>query len=621
MAPLLIADPRVRHWERSPEWHKFYENAEAGKKLGIEGVVTDVWQGLVHANGTGNRADWSVSDLTFRILKDAKQKIGVVLSTHSAGENVADDTFIDIAPAIKAKIGGRLRIRQITITYSEIGNPRAKIHASQEIDRIRTEAIKNGNFEFLAKHYSQDVYAASQGEVGWIQRGTWNIHKEEALNRLRPGEISLPIEQPGEFSILQLVEVDSAHPDLAYVSETGARNQSLVSIWGLSHVLKDYKAYWTDFRDHYSKHPEIDPTKHFSELIISAGSAGEWRLPSYDQHDRKNGFTADADWPGRGLLQISSLLAQDSLRQAMRKKYGSLSRLNSAWGLSGSSAFSSWAKFSALTDKAEVDAFIKRHGQYSQMGQDIFQWMHESLLEYGYQLLKGAIEVFHAPGSHFSKVPIGIKIAGVHWRFLHRFPQLAAGLISTKGAKSGDAHHLGMGQPDDWKEANGNGYAGFFRVFERLKKEFPKSEIFPIFTCAEMDDCHSDCIDTTGHHHGGCHCHAPGASHPPQASGAKTLARGFVKLGERFGFPVHLENALASGLYDPKGRNNIVSLLKLPGARGVTFLRLSDVVAPGNNGAMEAAIKDIHSLTFRSCPEDLLAMGISAGSAVADRIP
>lgn len=606
MAPLLIADPRLRDWEKRPEWHTFYVDAVKGRSMGVQGIVTDIWQGLAHLHGTGSHAEWAVNDQTFRIIRDAHLKAGVVLSTHGAGENVADNFFIDIAPQVKAKIGGMVRLRQISLKVPSEATADVKEGIRKTLAQI-AEGASPENFEELAKRHSQDPHGPSGGNLGWVKRGTLEFGKEEALNRLRPGQISAPIETSTGFSVLQLVEVDEKNPDLAYVSETGARNGSLVSIWGLSYVIEDYKDFWRDFRDHYSKSHDFDVENFFSELIISAGSAGELRLPSYDEHDRKKGFKHEADWPGRGLLQISSLLAQESLRKAMREKYGTIEKLNIAWKLSDR-PFASWEAFSALTTKEEVDGFLRRSGQYTQMGQDIFGWQHASLLEYGYQLLKAAIEVFHEPGSRFARVPIGIKIPGIYWSFFDRFPQLAAGLISTEGSFDNALLPILERQPGDWKEANGNGYAGFFQMLSRLKKEFPSSELFPIFTCAEKDDCRTQCLKSIGD--AACPCLQNGLTRA-EYSGARTLARGFVKLGERFRQNVKLENAMAGGLYHPQGRWNIVELLREPYAKGINFLRLGDVVSP-HNPEMAHAIRQIHDSNTPPCPRELLKQALPA---------
>jgi hypothetical protein len=370
------------------------------------------------------------------------------------------------------------------------------------------------------------------------------------------------------------------HKDLAYKSEVGARNDGMVSIWGLEYVIGDLKAYFRGFRDHYS-----DRAHWFEELIVGAGSAGEWRLPAYDEHDRRAGFRNEADWPGRGLLQISSELAQDSLRVAMREKYGTIEALNAAWKLRARPsrggeagerfAFADWESFGALVKKEEVDWFLKHHRQYSQMGQDIFGWQHRSLLKAGRMLLEAMIEVFHEKGSPFANTPIAIKLPGVHWSFLHRFPQLASGLISTEGASLDETLPVRQRQPPSWTEANGHGYEGFFtEVFLPLREKYPHSKLFPIFTCAEMKDCHEHCV-TGAATDSGCHCAHKNLF---SVSGAATLMKGFGNLARKHKQPIRVENAMANGLYDDVPLGQLERTVRdNPWVTGATFLRLYDV--------------------------------------------
>jgi hypothetical protein len=573
MAPLFVADPRWTWWQSDPRWHTFYLEVLEGVKRGVSGVSIDVWQGAVQPNGRGADSHWEYYDQAFRIMKDAGAKRSAVLSWHKAGVNVGDSVMIGIAPHIRDKISGMVKLRQIRLNIPPhaTADEKAKLRTRMQsiASRARTES-----FEALARENSDDEYANDGGDIGWTKRGSMEKARDEALNLLRPGQVSRVIETPYAFYLLQVAEMDSKHPDLAYVSETGARNDALVSIWGINYVIEDLKAHWREFRDRYGHE-----ASEFTELIVGAGSAGEWRLPAYDSHDRDHGFGAEADYPGRGLLQISSWLAQQSLRSAMQAKYTTIESLNQAWELKGADAIASWDDFHALTTKAEVDAFLASKRQYSQMGQDIFGWQHNALLAYGKILLEAMIEVFHEPGSPFATVPIAIKIPGVHWHFQDRFPQLACGLISTVGAKNNQP-------PEDWVEEKGQGYRGFFEeVFNPLRGKYPNSAglLYPIFTCAEMRDCHFDCLV----HCPGANCHCAGkeAGTPYAVYGRsrpESLLNGFANLAAIHRQPYGIENALNGGLYSMEGNRRIEAALNNPWARFITYLRLSDVVSSNN---------------------------------------
>ncbi len=383
------------------------------------------------------------------------------------------------------------------------------------------------------------------------------------------------------------ISENGRHPDLAYISETGARNDGLVSVWGLDHAEPILKEFWRAFRDRYSSKADW-----FQDIIIGAGSAGELRFPAYDDHDRREGHTAEANWPGRGLMQIGSPLAQRSLREALKKKYGKIEALNEAWERVGGQIYRCWDEITVLTHKSEVDAFLRSHGQYTQMGQDIFTWYHNSLLEAGYKLLKWAIEVFHEDGSAFSRTPLAIKLPGVHWGFDHRFAQLASGLISTEGASTDTAADPMMRKPAAWAEASGNGYSGFFdKIFDRLRREYPESVLFPIFTCGEMGDCEHHCIHGSEAEGRACRCRLSGLK---AKSAAGSLVRGFVHLSQKHGFPVSVENALSSGLYDTDSLRRLEQTVRNPTVEGVTLLRVEDVARSPEAQAMAKRLADLH---------------------------
>lgn len=65
---------------------------------------------------------------------------------------------------------------------------------------------KAATFEELAKLYSNDLSAAKGGDLGWIYPGDTVPEFERAMNELKPGEISQPIESPFGFHLIQVLE-------------------------------------------------------------------------------------------------------------------------------------------------------------------------------------------------------------------------------------------------------------------------------------------------------------------------------------------------------------------------------------------------------------------------------
>ena len=69
------------------------------------------------------------------------------------------------------------------------------------------ERIDNGvKFEELARLHSEDASAAKGGDLGWINPGDTVPEFENAMNALKPGEVSGPIQTPFGWHLIQVLE-------------------------------------------------------------------------------------------------------------------------------------------------------------------------------------------------------------------------------------------------------------------------------------------------------------------------------------------------------------------------------------------------------------------------------
>lgn len=73
--------------------------------------------------------------------------------------------------------------------------------------RVRDSIIAGGNFAEFAKRYSDDPGSKREGgNLGLVSRGNFIAEFEKAAYALQPGEISLPVESPFGFHVIQLIE-------------------------------------------------------------------------------------------------------------------------------------------------------------------------------------------------------------------------------------------------------------------------------------------------------------------------------------------------------------------------------------------------------------------------------
>lgn len=78
-----------------------------------------------------------------------------------------------------------------------------------------------GTFEELARLHSQDGSASKGGDLGWLEPGDTVPEFENAMNNLKPGEVSDVIQSPFGFHLIQVVERKSQD-----VTQQKERNQA-----------------------------------------------------------------------------------------------------------------------------------------------------------------------------------------------------------------------------------------------------------------------------------------------------------------------------------------------------------------------------------------------------------
>ncbi len=96
------------------------------------------------------------------------------------------------------------RARHILIKVNQIVSPaEARRKLAELKERLDNKAAK---FEDLARLYSNDGSANKGGDLGWIYPGDTVPEFERAMNSLRPGQISEPIESPFGYHLIEVLE-------------------------------------------------------------------------------------------------------------------------------------------------------------------------------------------------------------------------------------------------------------------------------------------------------------------------------------------------------------------------------------------------------------------------------
>lgn len=93
--------------------------------------------------------------------------------------------------------------RHILIKVTEITS---ESEAKQKITQVQQRLKGGDDFATLAKLYSQDGSAQKGGDLGWLYPGDTVQPFEQAMNALKIGEISGPVQSPFGFHLIQVLE-------------------------------------------------------------------------------------------------------------------------------------------------------------------------------------------------------------------------------------------------------------------------------------------------------------------------------------------------------------------------------------------------------------------------------
>jgi peptidyl-prolyl cis-trans isomerase SurA len=95
------------------------------------------------------------------------------------------------------------RVRHILLKTNEL------VSENEARNRLRTlkERLENkADFAELARVHSEDASASRGGDLGWILPGDTVPEFERAMNNLKPGEISEPVQTPFGWHLIQVLE-------------------------------------------------------------------------------------------------------------------------------------------------------------------------------------------------------------------------------------------------------------------------------------------------------------------------------------------------------------------------------------------------------------------------------
>lgn len=180
MSPLLIGDPRNMHSEWSQrEWAEFDRQLAEAKKLGVDGVSTDVWWGLIEPSK--GKFDWAYYDKLAQHISKAGLKWVPILSFHQCGGNVGDTVNMPIPDWTWGDIKSKTPTKHDNagMSKSEQGNY-SKEYIEVHADDVAIHYYESVMREFQ-NHYKDRAHQIGEinislGPAGELRYPSYNSH-------------------------------------------------------------------------------------------------------------------------------------------------------------------------------------------------------------------------------------------------------------------------------------------------------------------------------------------------------------------------------------------------------------------------------------------------------------
>jgi parvulin-like peptidyl-prolyl isomerase len=103
-------------------------------------------------------------------------------------------------------VGGRIRLRQITLKIPKGASRKKRAAIMAKANRIYQETLTGGDFSRLAKRYSQDSLAESGGDLGYMRYRDLRPTVQKIVQRMKEGDITPPLKSPSAVFIFYLAE-------------------------------------------------------------------------------------------------------------------------------------------------------------------------------------------------------------------------------------------------------------------------------------------------------------------------------------------------------------------------------------------------------------------------------
>ncbi|MEI6091661.1 MAG: peptidylprolyl isomerase [bacterium] len=193
----------------------------------------------------------------------ARQKHFGDLKINRADVESFYNTYKDSIPDIKESIDLYHIIKKITAKAS------AKEDAYKLALKIRDSVLKGGDFAEFAKKYSDDVYSKPEGgNLGWFDKSKLFPEFVKGANALNEGEVSMPIETPLGYHLVQTLEKNETQLNTRHILfKIGKSENDRIETMDFLKKLKDSVDKGASFEALAKRYSDDKETKGFGGSI------------------------------------------------------------------------------------------------------------------------------------------------------------------------------------------------------------------------------------------------------------------------------------------------------------------------------------------------------------------
>jgi peptidyl-prolyl cis-trans isomerase SurA len=119
---------------------------------------------------------------------------------------IPEATMPEIPTHMDVLVGGRLRLRQLTVKFPPNPDKKTQKKIIERARDIYEQILMGADFREMAKKYSEDPYAESGGDLGYIDYRDMKKDLRKVVSRIETGRVSIPLFMGDSLVMFQVAD-------------------------------------------------------------------------------------------------------------------------------------------------------------------------------------------------------------------------------------------------------------------------------------------------------------------------------------------------------------------------------------------------------------------------------